>query len=395
MTTEQLDKPTTTSQPAPASGEEIREAVTRLVPEVSARAAEVEAARGLPADLLDELVAAGCFRLLVPRAHGGAGADLAAAVEVYQTLSRADASVGWLALIGSGVWLDVVGLPRATFDGLFAGGPDVKLAGVFNPTGVAVAVDGGYRVSGRWAFASGCTHSDWLYGNCMEELDDGPRFRTVLFRADEVQIEDTWNVVGLRGTGSHHFTADNVVVPTERTFVTFESEPAIDDPIARIPVPPLLALGIAAVAIGIARGALDDIEAIATSKVPLLAPSSLAQNPLFQHDLARADTEARAAAALLSELADEVWLTACANNELSLEQRGRVRAAAVWAVTRAEAVVRTAYHAGGGSSLYTDSPLQRRLRDINALTQHFLVRPDTMVTAGAVLTGQEVDVPVF
>ncbi|MGH8986063.1 MAG: acyl-CoA dehydrogenase family protein, partial [Acidimicrobiia bacterium] len=359
------------------------------------RAAEVEAARRLPADLLAQLVSAGCFRVLLPPSLGGAGADLVAALRVYETLSQADASVGWNAMIGSGVWLDLVGLPRATLDSLYGDGPDAMIAGVFNPTGVAVPVDGGYRVSGRWAFASGCSHSDWLYGNCTEEADGEQRFRTVLFAAAEVQIEDTWHVMGLRGTGSHHFTVDNVVAPAERTCATFEDEPAIDDPIVRIPVPSLLALAIASVAIGTGQGALDEITGVAQSRTPLLASSSLAASPLFQRDLSTADTELRAARALIHGVAGEAWTTACAGEELDLEQRARIRAAAVWAVSRASAVVRAAYHAGGGSALYVESPLQRRLRDIHAVTQHFLVRPDTMITAGAVLAGQDVDVPVL
>ena len=386
---------TTTVQSEPTTADEILEAVAELAPVVRSRAADVEEARRIPADLLDQLVSAGCFRVLLPRSLGGAGADPVTALGACETLSRADASVGWTVMIGSGAWLDLVGLPRATLDTLYGDGPDVMIAGVFNPTGVAVPVDGGYRVSGRWAFASGCSHSEWLYGNCIEEVVGEHRFRTVLFTAEEVQIEDTWHVVGLRGTGSHHFTVDNVVVPAERTCATFEDEPAIDDPIVRIPIASLLALAIASVAIGTGQGALDEITGVAESRTPLLASSSLAASPLFQRDLARADTELRAARALIHGIAGEAWTTANAGEELSLEQRARIRAGAVWTVSRAADAVRAAYLSGGGSALYVDNPLQRRLRDIHAVTQHFLVRPDTMVTAGAVMAGQDVDVPVF
>lgn len=386
---------TMTLQSEPTSAEEILEAVTRLDPVVRSRAAEVEAARRLPVDLLDQLVSAGCFRVLLPRSHGGAGADLPAAMRVYETLSRADASVGWSVMIGSGVWRDLVGLPRETFDALYVDGPDVMIAGVFSPSGVAVGVEGGYRVSGRWAFASGCPHSSWLYGNCVEDVDGDHRIRTALFRTEEADIEDTWDVVGLRGTGSHHFTADNVIVPPERTCATFEDEPAVDAAIVRIPTPALFALGIASMAVGTARGALDEITTVAAAKTPLLSSTSLAGSPLFQHDLATADTELRAARALVYETAEEAWATACAGDDFTLGGRARIRAAAVWAVARASAVVSAAYQAGGGSVLYHESPLQRRLRDIHAATQHFLVRPDTMVTAGAILAGQDVDVPVF
>jgi alkylation response protein AidB-like acyl-CoA dehydrogenase len=157
----------------------------------------------------------------------------------------------------------------------------------------------------------------------------------------------------------------------------------------------MFALGIAAVAAGTAQGALDDILALAAGKVPLLAPAALATNPLFQFELATADTELRAARALLYESAESAWATAAAGTGFTLEQRARLRAAAVWATTRAAAVVDFAYRSGGGTSLYADCPLQRRQRDIHAVTQHFLVKRDALTTAGGVLAGQGLSVPVF
>ena len=130
-------------------------------------------------------------------------------------------------------------------------------------------------------------------------------------------------------------------------------------------------------------------------KVPLLAPTPLAANPLFQHQLATADTELRAARACCTRSRHGVGDGRRPRAEFTLEQRARIRATAVWATARAVAVVDFAYHAGGGGSLYADSPLQRRLRDVHAITQHFLVKPDTLTTAGAVLAGQDIDVPVF
>jgi alkylation response protein AidB-like acyl-CoA dehydrogenase len=169
----------------------------------------------------------------------------------------------------------------------------------------------------------------------------------------------------------------------------------VDEPVVRIPPPALYALEVASVAVGIAQGALDEILALATAKVPLLARAPLAANPLFQHQLAGADTELRAARALLYADAEVAWATAAAGAPFAPQQRARLRAAAAWATSRAAAAVDAAYHAGGGSSLYLDNPLQRRLRDIHAVTQHFLVRPDTLTTAGAVLAGQQVDLTVF
>lgn len=377
------------------AGKEVTEAVQRLTPSISARAAEIEAARRLPEDLWAELKEAGCLRMLLPRTHGGMEMPLPEAVGIYSMLARADASVAWTVGNCSGAWCDFAGLPRATFDAIFSDGADVTVAGVFAPCGVAERVDGGYRVSGRWGFASGCLHCDWIFGNCLEEVDGARAMRTAVFEASEITIEDTWSVSGLCGTGSHHFTVDDVFVPSARTCATLEAEPCVDAPLVRIPPPPLFALSIAGVALGVAHGALDDILAMAGHKMPLLAIHPLATNPLFQYQLAAADTDLRAARVLVDEEARAAWATAVDGAEFTMEQRARIRATAAWATARATAVVDFAYQAGGGAALYAAHTLQRRLRDIHALTQHFLVKPDTLTTAGAVLAGQDIDLPVF
>lgn len=376
-------------------GEDVLAAATELAPTIEARTAEIEAARGLPRDVVDLLAEAGCFRILLPETHGGVGSDLPTALHVFETLARADASVGWTVMIGALSWHVVSGLPRATFDALFPG-TETIMAGAFNPTGSIVRDDGGYRVTGRWGFASGCEHASWLFGNCVEGVVDGvPQLRMAVFSPDQVVIEDTWTVSGLCGTGSHHFRAEDVVVPTDRTFVLFEDRPCIDETVVHISPPALGSLTVASVALGTAQGALDDINTLAQGKVPLLSTAPLAENSLFHVELAESDTELRAVRALLDATAKSVWSVAAAREEMTLEHRARVRSAAVWATERAAAVVEKAYRWGGGTSVYADCPLQRRLRDINAVTQHFAVKRDTLATAGAILAGSNIAVTVF
>jgi indole-3-acetate monooxygenase len=381
-------------------------AVAELAPRLAARAAETEAGRRLPPDLIDDLRAAGCFRMLLPRSHGGDEVDLVTGMRVLEDLARADGSAGWTVGVGSAGWLDLCHLPRASFDALYAGGPIVS-AGVIAPSGTASAVDGGYAVSGRWGFASGCEHADVLYGNCIDtdeidtdEIDtdevegssDGPPpMRVAVFAPQDVTIEDTWTVSGLCGTGSHHFAVEGVVVPADRTYALLTAEPCIDAAVTRIPLPSPFAVLFASVALGIAQGALDDVLGLAPGKVPLFAPAPLAAGPGFQEALATADAGLRAARAVLRADAGELFATAEAGEPISLELRARVRASATWATVTAASVVDAAYRAGGGTSLYAASPLQRRLRDVHVVTQHFLLRPDTMVTAGAVLAGQDTD----
>ena len=142
-------------------------AVADLAPRLAARAAETEADRRVHPDLIAELREAGCFRMLLPRSHGGDEMDLVSAMRVLEELARADGSVGWVVAIGGAGWLDLCDLPRSTFDALYADGPIVT-AGAFAPSGTAEPVDGGYRIRGRWGFASGCEHADLLYGNCID-----------------------------------------------------------------------------------------------------------------------------------------------------------------------------------------------------------------------------------
>lgn len=376
--------------------ETVLQAVRRLAPSIFDRADEIEAGRRVPVDLLDSLRAAGCFRLVRPATHGGLEASLPDVMGALESLARADASVAWTVMIGAGSWIDLAHLPRETFDALYATRPDAITAGVFNPTGSFTSVDGGYHVTGRWSFASGCEHADVLFGNGVEGVADGvPQLRGAVFAPADVAIEDTWSVSGLCGTGSHHFRVDGAVVPAERTYAPMNGEPCIDALVVHLPPPAVFSLVMAGVALGIAQGALDDIVVLASDKVPLLSSVALGGNPLFQFELATADTDVRAARSLLYEEAERLWATAASGDPPTMEHRAQVRASAVWTVERATSVVTAAYRNGGGTSLYSACPLQRRLRDIHALAQHFVVRRDTLVTAGAILAGQDVQLMVF
>lgn len=368
----------------------ILDAVRDLTPVVAARSDEIEQARRVPADLVAQLRGAGCFRMLVPRRLGGAEAELAAHIAMVRELARTDGSVGWTVMIGSSAPVILGMLPPSTLGTIYADGPDVVLAGAFNPTGVATPVDGGFRVNGRWSFASGCQHADWFIGHCL--VDDGrmPPIRMMVLPAADVGIVDTWSVAGLCGTGSHDFTVDGVIVPDERTFSVFEDGGA-DGPLWRIPELSISSLAMANVAVGIAEGALAEVTTLATGKVPMLADATLAANPLFRYQLGEADAHLRAARALLDAEVDSTWAAALAGDEFTAARRAAIRGTATWVVAAAAAVTDVAYTSGGGTALYATSPLQRRWRDVHAITQHFAVKPDTLTLVGAVLAGQDVD----
>jgi indole-3-acetate monooxygenase len=370
------------------------EAVRTLAPAIVARGEEIERGRRVPPDLVEELTAAGCFRMLVPHSHGGAELDLPAEMRVIEELARADGSVGWTVMIGRSAPVFFGKLPRDTFDALYAAGPDVILAGTVNPTGLATPVDGGFRVTGHWSFASGCQHSHWFIAHCIVNDGRQPPIRMMVLPPADVEIKDTWSVSGLCGTGSHDFVVSDAFVPIERSFAVWD-EPYLDIPLLRIPELSLASLSIGAVAVGIAHGAIGEVADVATGKVPMFSDGTLASNPLFQNQLADADAQLRAARALLYADAEAAWATAVTGGRLTPDDRARIRATATWVTRTAASVVDVAYTAGGGSSLYSSNPLQRRLRDIHALTQHFAVKLDTFTKAGAVMAGQDVDLTIL
>lgn len=380
---------------APRAVEVVRERARDVSAQLAGRAIDIEARRRLPPDLVDALRAAGCFSVLLTSSHGGAGASLPEALRLYEDLARGDASTGWVVMIGASGWSDLAALPRPTFDTLFSPGADTVIAGAIAPAGSISAVADGYRVTGRWGFVSGCDHATHFFANAVEGVVDGePAFRVAVLDRAAVIIEDTWHTSGLRGTGSHHITVD-AVVPAEWTFVPFVDPPCIDAPIVRVPTPALFALGIAAVAIGAARGALDTVAELAGDRIPLFAGAPQAADPCFQYGLARSDARLGAAATLIDAMAERLWDRAVAGADVPLELRARTRAAATWATEAALAATGFACSAAGGAAVYDTNPLQRRQRDVQAMTQHFLVRADSYTNAGAILAGQPLTTAVF
>lgn len=377
---------TTTITPRTLTLESVRE----LAPSISDRSAEIETARRLPADILADLVAAGCFRSLVPTTLGGDEASLVDHGEMLETLAQADGSVGWTVMIGSAAPVLLGHLPVPTVERIYADGPDVIAAGAFNPGGRAVPDVGGFRVAGQWAFASGCEHAQWFLAHCLVEDGRMPPLRMAVLPATDVEIVDTWSVMGMGGTGSHDFTVADTFVPEEYTFAVFE-QAELDATVMRIPELSLSTMGFAAVAVGIAGGALGEITELAGRKVPMFAGSTLAGNPLFRYQLGEASAALRAARTLLYHDAGEAWAMALDRAPFDDAVRARFRSDMLWIANTAAAIVDVAYRAGGGSALYLRSPQQRRLRDIHTLTQHFGLKLDTFTTAGAVFAGQEVD----
>jgi alkylation response protein AidB-like acyl-CoA dehydrogenase len=338
-------------------------------------AARIEAERGLPPLAVEALIGAGAFQLVVPRVDGGHEAHPCTMITVLETLARADGSAGWCAMVGATTGLLSAHLDAATAREVF-GAADTTACGVFAPMGRATPEGEGYRVSGRWPFASGCRHARWLMGGAMVAGE----MRCVIFRAEDVHIHDTWDTAGLRGTGSHDFEVVDVLVPRARTLSLFGAPPRVDRGLLFFGV---LAAGVAAVGLGIARAALDAVTAMAIAKTPPGSKRTLAHRETLQLELARAEGRLGAARAGL--------LAAAAEATGELPARARLRIAASHAAEESAAIATLAFRAGGGSAVYAKNPLQRHLRDAEVAAQHLMVSASATQLAGRVLLGVESD----
>jgi alkylation response protein AidB-like acyl-CoA dehydrogenase len=362
------------------------EAARRLAPTAAELAPAAERDRQLAEPLVAALADAGLFRLCVPAAAGGLEAHPATLVAAVRALAAGDAAAGWCVAIAATSGLVAGYLPEEAARTIYAE-PATMVAGVFAPKGRATQEPGGFRVSGRWPFASGCRHADWLMGGCVVEGG----MRLMLAPAEQFTIHDTWHVMGLRATGSHDIELDAVHIPAERTASVLGDPPVQPGPLYAFPLFGLLALAIAAVSLGIARGALDDLIALAGGKVPTGGKRTLAERGTVQAEVARAEAAVRAAGALLDESVGAAWERAAAGSGVDVEQRAALRLAATHATAVATRATDSAYTLAGGSALYESSPLQRRVRDAHAATQHMLVAPATWELAGRVLLGMPTD----
>ena len=366
---------------------------------IEALAATSESDRRLPPELVAEFAQRGWFRLCVPASLGGLEADPTTLVETIETVARADGSAAWCVMIGATTGVVAAYLDEAAAREIYAANPLTVTGGVFAPRGKAVVEGDGYRISGRWPFASGCQHCDWLMGGCLVVEDGKPRLQEngvpepimMMFPASAATVHDTWHVAGLRGTGSHDIEVRDLFVPRERAVALVSGEPRQPGALYAFPVFGLLALGIAGVALGIARAALDDLASLAATKQPGASRRVLAERPATQCSFARAEAQWRAARTFLYATIDETWLAARTDAVIPLERRALLRLAASHATETAAGVVDTLYQLGGGSSIYETSRLQRCFRDVHVATQHMMVAPATYELSGRFLLGLDAD----
>jgi indole-3-acetate monooxygenase len=372
-----------------------------LLPTIRARREEIERERRMPRDLIDEIRGTGMFSLGVPSALDGQEASPVEILRAIETVATADGSTGWCAMvaIANNIAAGYMNEPGAKE---VFGDPSAPSAGVAAPAGAAVRSDGGVRVSGRWPFCSGVTHCDWLWVGCVVMENGQPRMTPmgpeiihVCVPVSEVEIHDTWFVSGLSGTGSSDVSAEDVFAPEQRIFSLFDPSTHRPEPLYQMPVVGLFVSQVVAVSLGIARGALDELIELAQTKIPTLSQAVLADRPVAQVDLARAEASLGAARAFLYATVEDLWQTARAGDQPTARQLALNRIAALNAAETGASVARTASVLAGGSSIYAASPLQRHMRDADAVTHHFTVSPHVWEDAGRVFLGRQPTAPIF
>lgn len=370
--------------------EDLGGAAAALAPLVAAHRDEAERERRTPAPVVDGWRAAGLLRLWLPGEYGGEERDPEEVLALIEAVAALDGSVGWNLLVAISAGMFAAYLPDAAARAIWGPDPDIILAGSFAPTGRAVPEAGGARVSGRWSFGSGVQQAAWLCGNCLVFDGDRPRMgadgtpemRLLFFPAAAAQVLDTWHTGGLRGTGSHDFAVEGVLIPEGYHFDIFNGRGRLDRPLYRLPFVTWFSPGVAALTLGIARRAIDTLVELARGKVPMGARAPLKERPLVQIQVAQAEGLVLSARAFLVEAVRAAWASLVAGGEPTAGERARLSLANVHAGESAVRAVELMYQAAGSSAIYSDSPLDRCLRDVHVAVQHIAVSTQHYQTIG-------------
>jgi alkylation response protein AidB-like acyl-CoA dehydrogenase len=382
----------------------IAERVQALLPDIAAHADQTERERRIAAPLVAKMLEAGLFRMLLPRPFNGLETDPLTFVSAIEAIAKADASTAW-SLCQTGVCAMIAAyLPPDAAMEIFGRDPKAVLAWGAGPAGRAVASEGGYRVTGNFAFASGGRHATWMGAHCpVFELDGtqrrteagAPVIRTVLFPASAAPMTDIWHVMGLRGTGSDAYAVSDLFVP--ETHAVGRDDPAYrryPGALYVLPTNSLYSCGFASLALGLARALLDAFIALAMEKTPRGYKHTLRLSAVTQTEIAENEARLRAARLYLRGTLGEIWESVQRTSTLTLDERMAMRLAASQTIREAVAVGDFAYHAAGATAIFESHPFERRFRDLHAVSQQVQARRSHFETVGKYLLDLEVD-PVF
>ena len=353
-----------------------------------ARREEFDLQKHISHDVIKRFKELGVYRALVPTRFGGEQRSPMEFCQMVEEISAADGSAGWVASFGMNpVYL--AALPLATLDKVYANGPDVVFAAGIFPPQPAESIEGGFKVSGRWKFSSGCMGADLIGVGISPKTGETLSLpRLAVMPKAQVGIEDTWDVVGLIGTGSHDLVIDGVEVSEEWTFV--RGGPAnLDEPLFRYPSLSFATQVLSVVGLGVARAALDYLADMASGRFSVTGAPALADRPLAQMQMAKAEAELRAARAWFYEAMESAWTSVLAGDAVSIEQTNLLRLSSTHATRVSAEVARTAQMLSGMTGVYRHSPLARFVNDTQVVTQHAFMGDMTYQNAGAIFFGNK------
>ncbi len=374
------------------------DAARKLAPMIRSCAAQIETERELPRALFEALADAALFKLLIPHNVGGAEIDLPSYIQVLEEIGKADASTGWVVNQCAVFATYAARMPPEIARAIWIDTPRSVVANTPVATGKAVVEPGGYRVSGRQGFSSGCRHAAWLAARALVEqngqpklLDGQPEERYFFVPAAEAELLDTWHVRGMRGTGTHDFAVKDVFVPAERTVLQAGAPLVENGPLYLFPRRLLFASGDAAVALGTARACLEAFFALAGAKKPRSMQATLREQPVIQATVGRSEAQLRSARAFLAEAIGAIWAEAESTGAITLDRRAMLRLATTHAIRNAIEIVDSAYHACGVTAIFEDHPIQRYFQDIHVISQHTQARLAHYELIGMHALGLKVD----
>lgn len=361
-----------------------------LIDEVERRRDEFDALSHVPRDMVAKMKRAGIFRASTPKRFGGDALPPPRFLEMLERIAIADGSTAWVAAFGSANTY-LASLPVETQAEIYASGPDQVFAGGLYPLQKAERLEGGYRVSGQWRFASGCKGADWIgvgIGGAPAGADDknaGKPF-TAVFPASEVEIVENWNVVGMQGTGSHDLRLKDKYVDERWTFVR-GGVALIDEPLYCYPAVSYQAQVHAAVNVGLARAALDLLAGMSGVTKTTTGAPRLADRAYYRSGLAQAEAQWRSARAFFFDAAEASWRTVLAGDPVLPAEANLLRLSATHAAHTCADIVMQAYKMAGVGAIYRESRMQRLVRDSIVVTQHAFLGEGTYDASGAVFVG--------
>jgi indole-3-acetate monooxygenase len=388
---------------ADADGEAYLERVRDVLPIIDAASAEIDASRDLPEPLFEALVARGLFRLLLPRGYGGAELSPLAFTRLLEEVGKHDASTGWClgqnnvsatvaAYLEPRIVAEIFDSPRA----IIAWGPGPAAAKVER---------GGFRLTGRFHFASGSRHATWMGANVPAvEADGSPRLApsgqrqayTLLFPRSSAVIEDTWHVIGLKGTGSDSYSVNDLFVPDAYIVPRGGGvKPRVPGPLYAFTPSTLYASSFSSVALGIGRATLEAFVRDVRDHVPRGASQRRGDNNVHQAEVGRSEARLRSARMFLRGSLEEIWQAMQASPAMTLEQRMTIRLATTWAIQQARETITNLYLGAGAQAIFQSGPFEKRFRDIHTLCQQIQGHAAHFETVGQLILGVEPTRPLF